>query len=231
MIQLKRGSLESLTTEDPVLEDGQIALVKSIYNETSDTYTTRLKIGDGQSAFSALPYAVPNPSIYEDTCLNIPTDNEYKISLYGDDIQKTANNRLIINRRYGDVDSYILDTGWVFVKLFEGSFGPNSGTIEVPGILNYTLFYIRCVDRLTCFIASLYDGNLRGVGGYCSESNAWVTTIGLTVNSSEQLSYTGTGSIYVSKTSSIVNIDQIDDSIAEIYGVLPKSEQIAYITS
>lgn len=226
MIQLKRGSLESLTIEDPVLQDGQIALVKCIYNETSDTYTTRLKIGDGQSVFSALPYAVPNPSIYEDTYLNIPTDNEYKISLYGDDIQKTANNRLIINRRYGDVDSYILDTGWVFVKLFEGSFGPTSGTIEVPGILNYTLFYIRCVDRLTCFVASLYNGNLRGVGGYCSESNAWVTTIGLTVNSSEQLSYTGTGSIYVSKTSSIVNIDQIDDSIAEIYGILPKSEQV-----
>ena len=31
MIQLKRGSLESLTIEDPVLQDGQIALVKSIY--------------------------------------------------------------------------------------------------------------------------------------------------------------------------------------------------------
>ena len=42
MIQLKRGSLESLTIENPVLEDGQVALVKSIYiyNETSDTYTT-----------------------------------------------------------------------------------------------------------------------------------------------------------------------------------------------
>ena len=44
MIQLKRGSLESLTIEDPVLQDGQITLVKSIYNETSDTYTTRLKM-------------------------------------------------------------------------------------------------------------------------------------------------------------------------------------------
>lgn len=225
MIQLKRGSLESLTIENPVLEDGQVALVKSVYNENSGTYITRLKIGDGQSAFSELPYAVPNPSIYENTCLNIPTDNGYKISLYGDDIHKTVNNRLLINRRYGNIDSCILDTAWVFVKLFEGNFGPGSGAIQVPGILNYTLFYIRCVNRLTCFIASLYDGNLRGVGGYCSESNAWVTTIGLTVNSSEQLSYTGTGSIYVSKTSSIVNIDQIDDSIAEIYGILPKSEQ------
>lgn len=44
MIQLKRGSLESLTIENPVLEDGQVALVKSVYNENSDTYTTRLKM-------------------------------------------------------------------------------------------------------------------------------------------------------------------------------------------
>lgn len=135
-------------------------------------------------------------------------------------------SKLQMIRGIASEPSAILDSGYCFVKLFEGNFGPDSGTVNIPNISKYSLFYIRASSRLTCFIASLYDTHLRGVGGYCSETNIWVTTLGLTIDpSTDNVTYTGSGAAFIKKSGATVSTDQINDSIAEIYGILPKSEQ------
>ena len=193
-------------------------LSNSIYFSNPDNYNSSISlIGN---------YLHINPLDIDTSEVNVRiAGNQIQFQLPTTNLWNGNYSKLQVIRGIASEPCAVLDSGYCFVKLFEGNFGPGSGSIYVPGILNYSLFYIRCTNRLTCFIASLYDGNIRGVGGYCSQSNAWVTTIGLTVNLSEFISYTGTGSIAVSKTSSIVNIDQINDPIAEIYGILPKSEQ------
>ena len=194
----------------------------------TNTYNARLKIGDGKTAYNDLEFAVPDIAIYADNYFQVPSNRDFKICITGaqDGYINTTNNRLRLLRNIGGSTSAILDSGYCFVKLFEGNFGPNSGTVNIPGISNYSLFYIRASNRTTCFIAALYDTCIRGVGGYCSETNIWITTLGLTIDpSNDNVTYIASGAAYIKKSGANVSTDQINDPIAEIYGILPKSEQ------
>ena len=175
-----------------------------------------------------LEFAVPDIAIYADNYFQVPSNRDFKICITGahDGYINTTNNRLRLLRNIGGSTSAILDSGYCFIKLFDGNFGPDSGTVNIPGISNYSLFYIRASNRTTCFIASLYDNCIRGIGGYCSETNIWITTLGLTIDPSNgNVTYIASGAAYIKKSGANVSTDQINDSIAEIYGILPKSEQ------
>ena len=228
MIQLKRGITDDWSSQNPVLSDGQVAVVRTVFDTMTNTYNARLKIGDGKTAYNDLEFAVPDTAIYADDHLQVPSNRDFKICIRGahDGYNNTTNNRLRLLRNIRGSTSAILDSGYCFVKLFEGNFGPNSGTVNIPGISNYSLFYIRASNRTTCFIAALYDTYIRGVGGYCSETNIWITTLGLTIDpSNDNVTYIASGAAYIKKSGANVSTDQINDPIAEIYGILPKSEQ------
>lgn len=228
MIQLERGDSEYWSNQNPILLDGQPAVVRTVYDTMTNTYNARLKIGDGKTAYNDLDYAVPDPDIYRDTTLQVPSNRDFKIYIRGahDGYNNATHNRLRLGRNVGGSTSAILDSGFVFYKLFDGNFGPDSGTVNIPGISKYSLFYIRASNRITCFIAALYDTYIRGVGGYCSETNIWITTLGLTIDpSNDNVTYIGSGAAAIKKSGATVSTDQINDSIAEIYGILPKSEQ------
>lgn len=228
MIQLKRGTTDDWSNQNPVLSDGQAAVVRTVYDTMTNTYNARLKIGDGKTAYNDLEFAVPDIAIYADDHLQVPSNRDFKICIRGahDGYNNTTNNRLRLLRNIGGSTSAILDSGYCFIKLFDGNFGPDSGTVNIPGISNYSLFYIRASNRITCFIAALYDTYIRGVGGYCSETNIWITTLGLTIDpSNDNVTYIASGAAYIEKSGASVSTGQINDSIAEIYGILPKSEQ------
>lgn len=228
MIQLERGDSEYWSNQNPILLDGQPAVVRTVYDTMTNTYNARLKIGDGKTAYNDLKFAVPDIAIYADDHLQVPSNRDFKICIRGahDGYNNTTNNRLRLLRNIGGSTSAILDSGYCFIKLFDGNFGPDSGTVNIPGISNYSLFYIRASNRYSCFIASLYDTYIRGISGYCSGSNIWVNTLGLTIDpATDNVTYVASGAAYVNITSANVSTDQINDSIAEIYGILPKSEQ------
>lgn len=228
MIQLKRGLSTVLARENAVLSDGQPAVERNLVDPDTDIWTDRLKIGDGKTAYNDLPFAVPDITTYGDDNLLVPSDKGYKIRLIGAQhgYINTARNRLLIGRSSGGSTSAILDSGWVFYKLFDGNFGPNSGVVNIPGISKYSLFYIRAYNKSSCYIASLYNTAIRGIAGYCSESNIWVNTLGLTIDpSTDNVTYGASGAAYVNITNAKVSVSQINDPIAEIYGILPKSEQ------
>lgn len=228
MIQLKRGLSGYLTGENVVLSDGQPAVERNFIDPKTGKYNARLKIGDGQTAYKDLPFAVPDIAIYKDDNLRVPSGKDYKICIGGAQYGyiNTALNRLRIGRDFGGSTSAILDSGWVFYKLFDGNFGPNSGVVNIPGISKYSLFYIRAYNKSSCYIASLYNTAIRGIAGYCSESNIWVNTLGLTIDpSTDNVTYGASGAAYVNITNAKVSVSQINGPIAEIYGILPKSEQ------
>lgn len=225
---MKRGITDDWSSQNPVLSDGQAAVVRTVFDTMTNTYNARLKIGDGKTAYNDLEFAVPDIAICADDHLQVPSNRDFKICIRGahDGYNNTTNNRLRLLRNIGGSTSAILDSGYCFIKLFDGNFGPDSGTVNIPGISNYSLFYIRAYNRYSCFIASLYDTYLRGVGGYCSGSNIWVNTLGLTIDpATDNVTYVASGAAYVNITSANVSTNQINDSIAEIYGILPKSEQ------
>lgn len=225
---MKRGITDDWSSQNPVLSDGQAAVVRTVFDTMTNTYNARLKIGDGKTAYNGLEFAVPDIAIYADDHLQVPSNRDFKICIRGahDGYNNTTNNRLRLLRNIGGSTSAILDSGYCFIKRFDGNFGPDSGTVNIPGISNYSLFYIRAYNRYSCFIASLYDTYLRGVGGYCSGSNIWVNTLGLTIDpATDNVTYVASGAAYVNITSANVSTNQINDSIAEIYGILPKSEQ------
>lgn len=228
MIQLKRGTTDYWSNQNPVLSDGQAAVVRTVHDTMTNTYNARLKIGDGKTAYNDLEFAVPDIAIYADNYFQVPSNRDFKICIRGahDGYINTTDNRLRLLRNIGGSTSAILDSGYCFVKLFEGNFGPNSGTVNIPGISNYSLFSIRASNRYSCFIASLQDTYIRGISGYCSGSNIWVNTLGLTIDpATDNVTYVASGAAYVNITSAKVSTDQINDTIAEIYGILPKSEQ------
>ena len=215
-------AIENTTTPNLGLSNHpweSLYLSNSIYFSNADNYNSSISLIEN--------YLHINP-------LDIDT-SEVNVRIAGNQIQfqlPTTNlwggnySKLQMIRGIASEPSAILDSGYCFVKLFDGNFGPDSGTVNIPGISNYSLFYIRAYNRYSCFIASLYDTYLRGIGGYCSGSNIWVNTLGLTIDpATDNVTYVASGAAYVNITSANVSTDQINDSIAEIYGILPKSEQ------
>ena len=64
MIQLKRGTTDYWSNQNPVLSDGQAAVVRTVYDTMTNAYNARLKIGDGKTAYNDLEFAVPDIAIY-----------------------------------------------------------------------------------------------------------------------------------------------------------------------
>lgn len=194
-------------------------LSNSIYFSNENNYSSSISLIEN--------YLHINPLDIDVSEVNVRiAGSQIQFQLPGTSVWGGNYSKLQMIRGIASEPSAILDSGYCFIKLFDGNFGPDSGTVNIPGISNYSLFYIRAYNRYSCFIASLYDTYLRGVGGYCSGSNIWVNTLGLTVDpATDNVTYVASGAAYVNITSANISTDQINDSIAEIYGILPKSEQ------
>lgn len=194
-------------------------LSNSIYFSNADNYNSSISLIED--------YLHINPLDIDTSEVNVRiAGNQIQFQLPTTNLWNGNYSKLQMIRGIASEPSAILDSGYCFVKLFEGNFGPDSGTVNIPNISKYSLFYIRASNRITCFIASLYNTYLRGIGGYCSETNIWVTTLGLTIDpSTDNVTYIGSGAAAMKKSDATVATDQINDSIAEIYGILPKSEQ------
>lgn len=194
-------------------------LSNSIYFSNENNYNSSISLIEN--------YLHINPLDIDVSEVNVRiAGSQIQFQLPGESVWNGNYSKLQMIRGIASEPSAILDSGYCFVKLFEGNFGPDSGTVTIPGISNYSLFYIRASNRYSCFIATLYDTYLRGIGGYCSGVNVWVNTLGLTIDpSNDNVNYVASGAAYVNISSANVSTDQINDSIAEIYGILPKSEQ------
>ena len=194
-------------------------LSNSIYFSNADNYNSSISLIEN--------YLHINPLDIDTSEVNVRiAGNQIQFQLPTTNLWNGNYSKLQVIRGIASEPSAILDSGYCFVKLFEGNFGPDSGTVNIPGISNYSLFYIRASSRYSCFIASLYDTYIRGISGYCSGSNIWVNTLGLTIDpAADNVTYVASGAAYVNITSANVSTDQINDPIAEIYGILPKSEQ------
>lgn len=75
-IQLKRGTSNSWTTQNPILLEGQPGV------ETRGESSPRIKIGDGSTAWSSLKYAAPDAEIYQDTKI-VSQDSAFGIDAGG----------------------------------------------------------------------------------------------------------------------------------------------------
>lgn len=194
-------------------------LSNSIYFSNADNYNSSISLIEN--------YLHINPLDIDVSEVNVRiAGSQIQFQLPSTSVWNGNYSKLQMIRGIASEPSAILDSGYCFIKLFDGNFGPDSGTVNIPGISNYSLFYIRASNRYSCFIASLYDTYIRGISGYCSGSNIWVDTLGLTIDpATDNVTYVASGAAYVNITSANVSIDQINDSIAEIYGILPKSEQ------
>ena len=197
---------------------GSLHLSNSIYFSNENNYSSSISLIEN--------YLHINPLDIDVSEVNVRiAGSQIQFQLPGTSVWSNY-SKLQMIRGIASEPSAILDSGYCFVKLFDGNFGPDSGTVNIPNISKYSLFYIRASSRITCFIASLYDTYIRGVGGYCSETNIWITTLGLTIDpSTDNVTYISSGSAAIKKSGATVATDQINDSIAEIYGILPKSEQ------
>lgn len=194
-------------------------LSNSIYFSNADNYNSSISLIEN--------YLHINPLDIDVSEVNVRiAGNQIQFQLPTTNLWNGNYSKLQMIRGIASEPSAILDSGYCFVRLFDGNFGPDSGTVNIPGISNYSLFYIRASNRYSCFIASLYDTYIRGISGYCSGSNIWVNTLGLTIDpATDNVTYIASGAAYIKKSGATVSTDQINDSIAEIYGILPKSEQ------
>lgn len=51
---MKRGITDDWSSQNPVLSDGQAAVVRTVFDTMTNTYNARLKIGDGVSGYYQL---------------------------------------------------------------------------------------------------------------------------------------------------------------------------------
>ena len=120
----------------------------------------------------------------------------------------------------------ILDYGVVFQELFSGNIGPSTGAVMVPGISKYHLFLIQFDGQHTPVIALRRSSYIRGIGGYASEANYWMTTFGITV-SGDTVTYVNCGNFSMNISSKTITNVTNQLAISHIYGLLTTESDYA----